>query len=411
MTKVKPPKILYDGTAKAPNVAGCPVARGQSRPQGGEFIARASERPVQATAGRLAEPGQVVAQNGTTTALAAAEPVSSRITDEWRRWIAENLMLGASQESILDRMVAEGQSRSESASEINRALESPYLKAAHRLQNRLKKRDWMLATYRKLNRLRPESGEIERRERIPSDAFLESFYSANRPVIITGLMDEWPAMEKWGLDYFMKRISNREVDFRIDATSGGNEPAGREPNRRRMAFSAFIESMRSSGTVPAFSIAGSDSGVNRDVLYHLLEDDIKRAPEYLDGGAQRHDLLSFGPAGAISPFRQELANTLLTQVVGRRRVLFVPSWDTPLMKNLLHVYSEVDGRTASTTPPAGLGEPQILECILETGEALFLPVGSWSYIEVLETSFSLTFSRFACDDNDYRSFYETYQSV
>ena len=82
--------------------------------------------------------------------------------DEWRRWIAENLMLGASRESILKSMVDGGLAPSESATEIDLAFKSPYLKGAERLCNRLKKREWLLAAYRKLNRLRPSSGEIER---------------------------------------------------------------------------------------------------------------------------------------------------------------------------------------------------------------------------------------------------------
>jgi len=32
--------------------------------------------------------------------------------------------------------------------------------------------------------------------------FLREYYAVNPPVVITGMMDDWPAMQKWGLDYF-----------------------------------------------------------------------------------------------------------------------------------------------------------------------------------------------------------------
>ena len=75
--------------------------------------------------------------------------------DDWRRWIAENLMLEMPLESMVRAMVAARIPERDAAQEIDLALQSPYLKGAARLQNRLRKRDWLLATYRKSNRLLP----------------------------------------------------------------------------------------------------------------------------------------------------------------------------------------------------------------------------------------------------------------
>jgi hypothetical protein len=72
-------------------------------------------------------------------------------------------MLGASRESILSQMVQGGLAPWESASELDMAFQSPYVQGAERLRNRLSKRDWLLGAYRKLNRLRESSGEIEPR--------------------------------------------------------------------------------------------------------------------------------------------------------------------------------------------------------------------------------------------------------
>ncbi len=77
------------------------------------------------------------------------------IDDEWRRWIAENLLIGQRPESILEAMTSSGFAPEDSVREINLAVESPYLKGSQLLLDRLKKRDWQLAVYRKCNRLHP----------------------------------------------------------------------------------------------------------------------------------------------------------------------------------------------------------------------------------------------------------------
>ena len=91
-----------------------------------------------------------------------------------------------------------------------RRKQSPYLRGSQLLMSRLRKREWILSVYRKLNRLHPDSGEIDRRHKLSRDEFLREYYATNRPVIITGMMDDWPAMRKWNLDYFAEKFGDRD---------------------------------------------------------------------------------------------------------------------------------------------------------------------------------------------------------
>ena len=123
-----------------------------------------------------------------------------RVDDGWRCWIAENLMDGGSSGGVLTAMVAAGVARAEAARAIDQASGSPYLRGAEALCRRLKQRDWLLAACRKINRLHPASSAIPRRHRLPRREFLDNYYSTNRPVILTGMVDDWPALSKWNLD-------------------------------------------------------------------------------------------------------------------------------------------------------------------------------------------------------------------
>ncbi len=77
------------------------------------------------------------------------------------------------------------------------------------------------ATYRKLNRLHPRvrrgstAATSSRR-----DDFLRDYYTTNRPVIITGMMDDWPAMRKWNLDFFPDQFGDREVEVQMGRNAG-----------------------------------------------------------------------------------------------------------------------------------------------------------------------------------------------
>src|SRR5262249_19520077 len=151
---------------------------------------------------------------------------------------------GVPPQSVLESMSSSGFSPEESVREINLALQSPYFLAAERLNNRLRKRDWVLGIYRKLNRLHPRSSEIVRRNRLAREEFLVEYYSTNRPVIITGMMDDWPALRSWTLDYFMSRFADREVEVQMGRDASPEYEIQSEKFVRRIRFGDFVEKAR-----------------------------------------------------------------------------------------------------------------------------------------------------------------------
>ena len=332
----------------------------------------------------------------------------TRIDDEWRRWIAENLMIGEDPESILDAMKSAGFSREESAHEIKSAQESPYVKGSELIRNRLKKRDWLLAVYRKNNRLHPQSGAIERRHRLSRLDFLCDYYSTNRPVVITGMMDDWPAMRKWNLDYFARSFGEREVEVQMGRAAGADYEIERQKYISKVRFGSFIGKVRSAGETNDFYLTANNNSSNRKVLSELW-DDIVQIPEYLAAN-RPGGFFWMGPRGTITPFHHDLTNNFMAQVIGRKRVKIAQSWDMPLMRNYLHCFSRVDGRVVTPGTGPAIDEPRIDEVVLNPGEVLFLPIGCLHYVQGIEISVTVSFTNFVFD-NDYASFYATYGPV
>ena len=141
-----------------------------------------------------------------------------------------------------------------------------------------------------------------------------------------------------------------------------------------------------------------------------LWDDIREFPEYLRDDMPAGRFFWLGPAGTITPFHHDLTNNFMAQVIGRKRVKVVPSWDMPLMSNFQHVFSRVDGRVPPAMPSPEFHQPQVLECVLNPGEVLFLPIGCMHFVEGLDISVTVSFTSFAFD-NDFSSFYDTFGPV
>lgn len=335
-------------------------------------------------------------------------PLAVRVDDEWRRWIAENLMIGNVPTGLVQTMKSAGILEAEAAREVELAAQSPYVKGSELLRNRLAKRDWLLTTYRKLNRLNPKSTEIERRCKLSRDEFLNEYYTTNRPVIITGMMDDWAAMWKWDLDFFEETFAGREVEVQMGRDANANYETESRKFIHKVKFEDFIRRLRTSGETNDFYLTANNNSANKKILPELWRD-IVQIPEYLtqepNGG-----YLWMGPPGTITPFHHDLTNNFMAQVLGRKRLKIAPSWDTPAMDNHLHVFSRRDGRTTPAEPRPSLDQPQILEFVLNPGEVLFLPIGCWHFVQGLDVSITISFTNFVFD-NDFSSFYNTYGPV
>src|ERR1700739_4630794 len=100
----------------------------------------------------------------------------AHVDNEWRRWIAENLLLDGPPQGIYEQMLLAGIAHEEAVQEIQAAIASPYLAGAQRLRNRLAKHDWILEAQRHMNRLR--STDVPRRHKLSREEFLDAYYTA-----------------------------------------------------------------------------------------------------------------------------------------------------------------------------------------------------------------------------------------
>lgn len=335
------------------------------------------------------------------------------INDDWRRWIAENLALDAPPQGLFDILVANGVNRDEAAREVQTALASPYLqgaqKAGLRVKNRLKKHDWILDIYRTLNRQTPNSGTIERKHKLTRDEFYRNYYLLNKPVIITGMLDEWPAMSKWNLGYFREHFGTREVEVQMGRSQDPNYEINGIQHKRKMPLAQYIDLIEAAGESNDFYMTANNTSGNRRALNELWQD-IGRLPEYLNPESPDDGFFWLGPKGTRTPYHHDLTNNFMAQVIGRKRIKLIPACELAYMYNHYHCYTLVDGYKIDYDQFPLMRNVQILECEIGPGEILFLPVGCWHYVEGLEVSVTVSLINFQ-PDNNYSAIYSTYNEV
>jgi Cupin-like domain len=319
-----------------------------------------------------------------------------KVTDDWRRWIAENLLIDVPPQGLFETLVRAGVAGSDAQNEINAALQSPYLAGAQRLKNRLVKHDWVLDCQRRMRRL--IAPEVPRVHRISAEEFLRNYYVAGHPVIITGMIDDWPALQKWGFDYFTQNFGERQVQVQFGRNADEHYELNKLAHQKTMPFGEFNELVRNAGHTNDFYMTANNDSQNRVALEALWQD-IVAIPEYLDPSIPGHGFLWFGPAGTITPFHHDQTNNFMAQVIGSKRVLMVSACEIAQMYNHEHCFTHVDARKIDYGRYPAMRDVQIMECVIGPGDVLFLPVGCWHFVEGLEVSVTMSFTNFRWDNN------------
>lgn len=336
-------------------------------------------------------------------------PATRALPARWQEWLAQNLMRGAQPGELAGALAAHGQDPAAARALCDELAQGPALAAGRALHQQLRKRDWLLSCYQRLERAAERGDQIPRRHRLSADEFFARYYTAHRPVILTGLFDEDQDDEVRAITRALAPAALRQrfADVEIEVQAGRDADALFEENaprlRRRVRFADFIEQVEHGPPGNDVYLTAQNTAANAHALGALL-----RAPAALDGYLDRQALtgrafLWYGPAGTVTPLHHDRTNNLIAQVRGRKRVRVVSSYQLPHVYNLRGVFSPLDldrlddAQTRARYPLAQ--RLHVRSCVLAPGELLFIPVGAWHDVRALDVSVSLTYTAFRCDNH------------
>jgi len=317
-------------------------------------------------------------------------------------------------------MVAAGVPPHSAVEEVLAAINHPYITAARQLgtsgmkgenlENKLNKRDWVLEIYRRSAQQATTFGQVPRVPKLSRQEFLDSYYSTNRPVVMTDAMDDWPAMTRWTDVELKRRFSDRIIEVQANRDSDASYELNQARLRKEMTFGEYIDLIQTAGETNNYYITANNSGKNKEALEELW-DDIVMFPEYLrNDDPSNRGFFWFGPKGTVTPLHHDLTNNFMAQVRGRKLVRLIAPYELPNLYNNRHCYSAVDlGKIDFETFPL-FKNVTVIDVVIGAGDLLFLPIGWWHYVRGLDVSITMTFTNFVFD-NDFHSSYTTYQDI
>ncbi|NWW89580.1 KDM8 demethylase, partial [Rhynochetos jubatus] len=225
--------------------------------------------------------------------------------------------------------------------------------------------------------------------RCPSlERFRDAHLGPQEPVVLEGVMEHWPCMRKWSVDYFCQVAGCRTVPVEL-----GARYTDEEWSQKLMTVRDFIDQY----------IVNKD-GVGYLAQHQLfdqipeLKEDIS-IPDYCCLGEGEEDDITinawFGPEGTVSPLHQDPQQNFLAQVFGRKYIrLYSPQESEnlyPHESQMLHNTSQVDVEDPDFSKFPKFRKAAFQSCVLMPGQVLFIPVKYWHYVRSLDISFSVSF--------------------
>jgi Cupin-like domain len=144
---------------------------------------------------------------------------SQPITDDWRRWIADNKFLGNDDHSIVQQLISHGISPSAARLEVSSVDQNPYFQSGHKFVQTLRKLESHANILADLAALLPQAHTIERKPLISRADFLENYYSKNVPLILTDIAKNWKALSLWNPEYLKENYGDVEIEVQADRNS------------------------------------------------------------------------------------------------------------------------------------------------------------------------------------------------
>jgi hypothetical protein len=232
--------------------------------------------------------------------------------------------------------------------------------------------------------------EIERVKTISKKDFYNNYVKKQKPLVIERLTEDWPAYEKWNLEY-MKQIAGDKIvplydDRPVSHKDGFNEA------HAKMKMSEYVDLLQSKPTN------------YRIFLYNLIKEVpvLKTDFKWPDIGlnlVKQLPMLFFGGENSrvFMHYDIDYSNILHFHFHGKKRcVLFEPN-QTPYLYKVPHALisrEDIDFDNPDFEKWPALKKAQGLVAELNHGEMLYMPEGYWHYMKYVTPGFSMSLRAF-----------------
>jgi hypothetical protein len=330
-----------------------------------------------------------------------SEPADEVLAPEWVDWLLENFVEGVAPPELVVTLESAGVPSILAQRAVQEVSQNTILQA---LRRKVAARDQLLALVHLKGELaRTAPSAIERRSGVSAEDFFRNYYAANRPVILTDVAHDWPALERWSHpEYFAEKFG--DTPLTVCMGRAGDEHCDRDFTKylQQTTMREYAAWLAAAGVTNDGYLISNNRLLENEAFDRLL-DDIVPPEKYVDP-ARFRTFMSFwlGPAGTLTPLHHDGNNILFCQVAGRKEIFLVSPFETELLAAAEGYYAHrrvpLDMEGEGPRPPDEQFPWRAERVVLRPGEALFLPVGWWHQVRALDVSVSISFLNFRADN-------------
>lgn len=231
-----------------------------------------------------------------------------------------------------------------------------------------------------------KTAPVSRVKNISKKDFLENYYDPQQPLLIEGLTKDWPAYEKWNLDYIQQRSGDQIVPLYDSKPTKGKQNSAAPA--AEMKLYDYLELLKNEPTDL------------RIFFYNILDSmpELAKDFEYPDLGLKffkRLPVMFFGGEGSkvLAHYDMDLADLVHVHFHGTKSVtLFTPEQTKYLYRvpYSVHNLETIDMDNPDFEKYPALQNVQGIYAEMKHGDALYMPSGYWHYIKYTTGGFSIT---------------------
>lgn len=327
----------------------------------------------------------------------AAQPATgvASFNHAWKRWLAEALIVRVPTDQLIHQMVLGGFDRESATAEISKCESSPEVEAGRLIVQRQRKQNVLFKAMAETAR-QSNYGQEPAKKTLTPGAFYQQYFWRNWPVVLQGLIADWPALERWTLDYFAQRYGAQVIEITSEREDDQLFEMNLDQHRSRIKMRDFIRRIQECDHATNDFYLVAKNGLLSNSAFRDLLEDIPCPHGLLDPGTAdcQNIGLWFGPTGTVTPLHHDGSNILLAQVRGRKLVKLISPFFLGELYNTHECFSDVDLELIDYQKFPLMKNVEILTVTLEPGELLFIPIGWWHWVKALEVSISVSFQNF-----------------
>lgn len=228
--------------------------------------------------------------------------------------------------------------------------------------------------------------QIPRVKTLSKQVFLKDYFRPQRPVVIENYIEDWPAYNKWNLNYIKEVAGNKEVplydDRPVKHDEGFNEP------HARMKMAEYVDLLKSEPTkyrIFLWNVLKEVPILQKDFKFpdfgiRLM----KGLPMLFFGGSDSHTFMHYDI---------DLANIFHFHFEGKKQCILFSQDETKHLYKIPHsliTREDIDFANPDLKKWPALKNAKGHITHLEHGNVLYIPEGYWHHMKYITPGFSMS---------------------